>query len=783
MDTRTLHVLEFPKLLAYLAGFAVSEAGSRACLGLRPSSTLEQAARQAELFEQGNLWLEFTSFSLLNFPSLDGVLAFLENDRQPLELDGLWILRQMLGHCGELLESLTRPKQARQLWPLLLELPAPLPQKSLQALFRCLNEDGFLRDEASPELALVRSEIRRIHRQCNSKAGEFIRLHNLSPYLQDEYITLASDRYVLPFKSNFKNKFPGIVHDYSQTGETCYFEPMFLVDLNNSLQEFKREEREEERKILIYISDLLRTEKNLLGEAYRLLVDMDVLQARSRLGASYAGVLVRLGADLPVNLLEARHPLLTLAGLSAENGERSAAAGYPEPEPVDIQLSAEQRTLIISGGNAGGKTVCLKTVGLVSLMALCSIPAPVARGSTLPFWKNILPFIGDDQSLEDHVSTFTAQIAQLTAYWEKLGENALVILDEFGAGTDPAQGAALAQAVIDELMEKKASIFAATHFPALKAYALSRPGVRAASVLFDPDTKKPLFRLVYDQVGASQALEVAREHGLPEAVLKRARNYLLLDGEDTGQLMERLNRLALTREREADALKEERLAFKLKHKQLEEHLAKERERLFTEIRNQAQYVLREWKDSRLSARQTLKSLAGIRSGILEKKAEEKDSQFETPDFSRLEPGMDLLYAPWNKPGRVLEVDRRKNRVRLDLSGVSIWVEPGDLAWKAESGKVSSFGAEKFVRLSGASVFSSRLDLRGKRADAALAELDSFIDSAILGGREQLEILHGRGTGALRREIHAYIKRHPQVASFDLADEDQGGDGVTVITLK
>lgn len=785
MDSRALNVLEFPKLLAYLAGFAVSEAGSQACLELRPADSIEKIQEQNLFFEQGRRWLELTGFKLVNFPPLDGLFSYLESKKEPLDLDGLWTIRQVLGQCRSLVESVRQEEKQDLPWPLLLEFASsrPLPQKSMSALNRCISDDSYLRDEASPELLLVRGEIRRIHQQCNRKVGEFTREYNIANYLQDEFMTLASDRYVLPLKSNFKGRLQGIIHDYSQTGETCYFEPMFLVELNNRLQELKREEREEERKIFLYLSGLLRDEQPLVENAYRLLVEADLLQARHKLAQVYDGNLVRFEEDLPVDLREARHPLLVLAHSLPKKAERLGMKPQAMPVATDITLKAGQKTLIISGGNAGGKTVCLKTLGLVALMGMCAIPVPVEPGGTLPLWKQIQAFIGDDQSLEDHVSTFTAQITQLAGGWNALGPDTLVILDEFGAGTDPSQGAALAQAVIDGMMEKGAYIFAATHFPALKAYALSKDGVRAASVLFDPKTKKPLYRLIYDQVGASQALDVAREHGLPETVLKKAQSYLLLDGEDTSQLMDRLNQLAVERELEADSLKKEIETYKKKRQSLEERFAKEKQKLFDSVQAEAQQVLRDWKANKSSHKQTLKNLAKVRADIL-KSGQDDENQAESDskplDLGKIQTGSSLTYVPWGKPGTVLEVDTRKERVRLDLSGVTMWVNAADLA--SAGGKIQ---AQKTggISIPSPSGYALRLDLRGQRADAALAELDSFIDSAVLSGREDLEILHGRGTGALRREIHAYLKNHPQVSSYSLAPEDQGGDGVTFITLK
>ncbi|MDR1241936.1 MAG: Smr/MutS family protein [Deltaproteobacteria bacterium] len=798
MDSRTLNILEFPKLLSALASCAVSEAGSAACLALRPCAHIVDLTEEADFFLQGRIWLESTGFKLSSFPSLDAVLAELDKPNKTLDLDALWTLRRVLRDSALLAKSITQEDNPAgnltDLWPRLLECCAasPLPEKSLSALNRSISDDGYIKDEASPELLLARREIRSIHQQCARKAGDFARQYNIGRYLQDEFITLASDRYVLPLKSDFKGRLQGIIHDYSQTGETCYFEPMFLVELNNRLQDLKKEEREEERKVLACLSSLLSSERPCLLGTYKLLVRLDVLQAKHRLGLVYAGSMVDFSADFTVDLKNARHPLLALAYARAVDRRKQGAATHnpgeagrndvpgvspPAPVPTDIVLKEGQRVLIISGGNAGGKTVCLKTLGLITLMGMCAMPVPVDKGSVLPVWRFVLPFIGDDQSLEDHVSTFTAQITQLAEHWSDIDRDTLVILDEFGAGTDPSQGAALAQAVIDELLEKGARVFAATHFPALKAYALSKDKVRAASVLFDPLNKKPLYKLVYEQVGASRALAVAHEHGLPETVLKRAQQYLLLDGEDTGILLERLNRLAVEREAEIGALREQSAAYAQKRAKLEEKFAAERKKLFEEIQGEAQNILRDWKSSKISHKQALKTLSRLRANVLQNGADaaQTAAPAETACFR---PGQTVFYRPWNKKGLALDIDERRKRVRVDFSGVTMWAERADLS-AAQGPEVESGHINISVEINS----HQRLDLRGKRADVALVELERFLDSALLRGSEAIEVIHGRGTGALRREIHNYLKNNPAVKAWALAREDQGGDGVTRIELK
>lgn len=768
MDSRTLNALEFGKVLQHLAGYCISEAGKAASLTLTPYVSLAAVHEATALYEDARRWREASGFTLSSFPSMDGVFQYLGSQVAILDIDALWALHRVLAQARRVHDSVKESGSLLQGGAFAtLVARHPLPLRSSSALARCVSDDGLLRDESSPELLLVRGEIRRIHQQCTRKVKEFAKQYNILQYLQDEFMTLSSDRYVLPLKSNFKGRLQGIIHDYSQTGETCYFEPMFLVELNNSLQELKREERSEERKVLTYLTSLIRAELEGVRGSCALLVEVDLLLAKIALGAAYDGTMVTLDASVGVDLKAARHPLLVLAGHAVH--------------PVDITLAHGQQGLVISGGNAGGKTVCLKTAGLIALMALAALPVPVAAGSVIPEWLRIHAFIGDEQSLEDHVSTFTAQITHLGRVWKHLDTHTLVILDEFGAGTDPAQGAALAQAVLDELMEHGAYVIAATHFPALKAYALSREGVRAASVLFDPSTRKPLFTLAYDQVGASQALDVAREHGLPENILRRAEHYLLLDGEDTSALIDRLNSLAVTREKELATLRAEEARYKARRAKLEERFERERNTLFAEIQGQAQTVLREWKAGKVSHKQALKSLSKVRETIAATSATAAPQETEQPslDLSTLRVGQSVFHQPWGKTATVTEIDLRKRRVRIDMNGVSLWADAAVLTLKGDASKPKTSVTHKVS----SSVAPLRLDLRGMRADLAISELERFIDKALLAGTSTAEIIHGRGTGALRKEVHAYLRQSPTVASFALAPEDQGGDGMTIVEFR
>ncbi|QLA19947.1 endonuclease MutS2 [Desulfolutivibrio sulfoxidireducens] len=788
MDTRSLQLLEFHKVLGSLADLAVSIPGRLACAALSPLSDPDMLFRRQRLLAECLELRRDAHFRLAEFPDLAGLFPALGNESVPLDLDALFALQAVLTQADEarrvLAPAAPSPGSPGGVRPLLREMAesAPAPHKTMAALARCLSPDGGLRDESSPELFSARAEIRAVHRTCTRQVRDYVQGQGLASYLQDDFITISSDRYVLPLKSNFKGRIPGIIHDYSQTGETCYFEPFFLVEVNNRLQELKKEEREAEARVLAFLSGLCRQEQDGLAAFSRLLVDLDVLLACAALAEAMAGTIPDVGPDEPVRLPGARHPLLLLA-----------ASDPSRVVPQDIILEPSQRALIISGANAGGKTVCLKTLGLLALMAFSGLAVPAAPGCGLPHWRKVFVFLGDEQSLEDHLSTFTAQIRHLSRAWPQVDQDTLVLLDEFGAGTDPAQGAALAQAVVDGLLEKNAWLAAATHFPALKAYGLSKPGVRAACMLFDPAGKKPLYGLAYDQVGASVALDVAREHGLPEDLLVKAHKYLLMEGADSSSILDRLNVLALRKQEELDELAELQIQEKKKTVAIRERYEKRLAALLDEVRETSREIARSYQEGRLGRKQAQKALAEAGKRLIEENAAVSQpspgdsAKPSSPDFDGLKPG-DLVHLPgWNKSGRVLDKDPKRRMVKVDLGGVCLWVDAREVAEASgrEAKKAGGGWSVKSASDQGgqsAVVSAFVLDLRGRRADEAVAELAAFLDDSVLKGRTQLEIVHGKGTGALRREVHDFLRTAPQVASFRLAPADRGGDGMTMVEL-
>ncbi len=657
-----------------------------------------------------------------------------------------------------------------QRYPLLKGMSQDLmiPDKFLAALKRCIGPSGEIRDESSPDLYAVRKEIRGIREMCAKKVNESLTHSNISHYLQDEYLTISSDRYVLALKANFKGKLEGIIHDYSQTGETCYFEPLFLMDLNNSLQRLRHREKDELHKVLTYLTGLCRESLDLIRNSFEWLISMDYILAKAKFAQRLKAGPLHVSSSGRLHLKNIRHPLLALGGFQVV--------------PMDIKLEPGQHVLVVSGGNAGGKTVCLKTLGLAALMALCALPVPADEGSSIPFWDKIFVSMVSEQSVEESLSTFTAQLHHFTRFWQSTDENTLVILDEFGVGTDPSQGAALAQAVVDGLMQRGTWVATATHFPALKAYSLSRPEVRAASVLFDDRTGRPMYQLAYDQVGSSLALSVAREQGFPAEIIAGAEKYLLVEGRDQEQLFERLNHLAAQREKELKRLEKKEALLDEKYQKRQMELVNEKNRLFSEIRKTSQEIVRKWQEQKIGRKKALKDLAQLRKQ-LGSSLEDGSRSVEANDgltWEDISAGALLVYKPWNRKGLILEKDDKKKQIKIDMGGISIWVDPKTLE---EAGTRNSISSSKtsFER-SGPSV-SMKLDLRGNFADEALARLEQYIDQAVLAGQKRLEIVHGKGTGALRAAVHKYLESNSAVAGFSSASEESGGWGMTEVELR
>ena len=782
IHARTLKALEFPKIANLLAAFCHSQEGQARAKQTAPMATVEQAEEALAIFSDAQVWFNDSEaaklFSATGFADISPMLRALGSSQFIADTDAFWALRSVLNQAKQAMQALSLPKGA-EAWPRLLARFQSdlLPRQLLLALNRCISDDALLKDESSPELFRLRQDIRSLHQNCLRKVHDFAEHYNILPYLQDEFMTIAQDRYVLPLKATYKGRLQGILHDWSQTGETCYFEPMFLVELNNRLQQLRREEREEEMQVLGYLTGLLRAERQGVEEALELLTELDLLQAKMQLALALDGHCVHFTEQSEgLELLSARHPLLAL---QAREAQAQKKLGSESVRPLDILLRPQDRCLLISGSNAAGKTVCLKTLGLITAMAASGLPVPAAQGSHL-FWPTRLDaFIGDEQAIEDHVSTFTAQITHLSKAWKYLGQGSLVLLDEFGAGTDPSQGAALAQAVLDALLQRGACVLSATHFPSLKIWALSTEKVRAASMLFDPKNLRPLYQLAYDQVGQSQTLTVARDHGLAPEILERAQALLLLGQSDSTEQIDRLNRLAVEREAELARLKSLQRKTQDEARHLKERLQKERERLQSEISGQIHSLMQAVRDEKIKAKEALNRLKDLRKDLA--CSHEKPEASQEESTISLSQGMRVRHLGLGKIGLVTDCDLRRKRVRVDLGGISIWAKSCELAPLADARANNQITPK--ASLANDTGFAMQVDVRGMTADEARSAVQRFLDNNLVSGLSCVEIVHGRGTGVLRRELHSYLANYPGIDHFELAPEDQGGAGKTLVYFR
>lgn len=762
MDSRSIRLLEFPRMLEKLSCYAQSRPGEYICQSIRPLKDRDQLQRQIALLEQAQRYSREIMSCSTSFFELEGVFEYLKQGRM-IEEEGLNAIKTNLNVFGKAREVLNGFQS--ELAPDLIEFfQSPVwPQKVWQGVNRCLDQEGEIKDQSSPELSEVRQQIRDIHKKLTQKVTEYLEQEKFGSFLQEDYFTISADRYVLALKSNFKGKISGIIHDYSQSGETCYFEPMVLVELNNRLQELRKKEDEAKREVLWYLSSLVEKELRELQAVYNWLVQLDVLRAKIALAEKMDARTLDCAEDNTIYLKQARHPLLCLE--------------QTEVVPVDICLHQDQKGLIISGGNSGGKTVCLKALGLIALMSLSALAVPVQKGCTLPFWEDIFVFLGDEQSLQDHLSTFTAQIEYFSRSWESMNSQSLVLLDEFGSGTDPSQGAALAQSVMDWLSKHAVWFAAATHFPALKAYAMASSWVRAASVLFDPQTLKPLYKLTYDQVGASQALDVAREYHLPPEILQKAQEYLLLEGQESSNLLNRLNKLAVNREEELKSLKSEQEELEKEKKRVKENYAQKAEDLISEVRQTSGKILKEWREGKLGRKKALKAFSDAK-----KQARQLDTEQEkefSPEWESLEPGQYIYCYTWDKFGNILEKDQKNAKLKVNLGGVNIWLAPKEIQVQNKTGLDNS---ALLYRKTNQQTSGLILDIRGFLPDEAESELNRFLDQALIQGSRSLKIIHGRGTGILRWTVQNSLRDFAGIQNYYSAPEDRGGDGVTIVEL-
>lgn len=673
-------------------------------------------------------------------------------------------------------------KHRENLKPLagLLESIDPLERES-GLIRRIIGEDGAIKDSASAELTRIRRQIQqtvtRLHREVD-RVMDQARREN---WLHEENPTIREGRFVLPLRSESKRKIKGIIHGQSATGATSYVEPLIIVEINNTLKELEIAEQEEIERILKQVTAELRPQFNQIRINLDILIETDFLNA-------CAGFSRRFNCSIPditseqqtLEFQNARHPLLALV---------------KEVVPLNVSIPGGIHCVIITGPNAGGKTVAMKTIGLLSLMIRYGLPVPVEDGSRIPCFDKILMDIGDQQSIEDDLSTFTSHVSNLKTILESATSRSLVLIDELGTGTDPLEGAALGRAVLETLVRRGTLTVVTTHHSGLKAYADQDPHVLNAAMEFDTDELQPTYRFRLGLPGSSYALEISKRIGLADTVVTRARDlmgaeqvkleHLLLEIEALKSRIEKENRSVERNKQTLDKLigeyEEKLAAVRAKHEAMDEKIAEELERLVNESRSKIEHAVKDIREKGAS-RETIinaqKTLQSIRTAA-QKRQPRKIPPKVTPE-KRLSVGDAVRVAGTSGIGQIIELHVDKQRAAVDITGKTIWVSL-DALEPAQNFK-EDYPAGKSVLIQAESLPSTRLDLRGKRFEEAREELERYLDRALLAGMKQVQIIHGKGSGALQKMTREVLKNTPGVRKFYFENFDQGGTGVTIVEM-
>ena len=687
-------------------------------------------------------------------------------------------------------------KEKYLLYPLLSLWGQDLPShdKLTKCFERTFDAYGVLLDSATPKLQQLRMTMNRTKNAIKNDLQRILQDKDNQKYFQEAIVTMRNNRYVIPVKQEYRGAFPGLIHDRSATGATLYIEPMRLVDLNNELQEATLAEEQEVLRIYKELTELVRAHADTLLDACKRVSHVEFVYGKAELALQMKAVRATISQGREVNLLQARHPML------APN----------VVVPTTITLGTKYRILLITGSNTGGKTVSLKTLGLLVLMNQSGLCIPADSGSTLPIFHHIYADIGDEQSIEASLSTFSAHMTQVIRILKKVGPNDLVLLDELGSGTDPEEGSALGIAIIEYFRKKGALMMVSTHYNELKTYAYQTEGVENGHVEFDERTLRPTYRLHIGVAGSSHALSIAARLGLPQEVVDLARKQWELNGRSAMEdMLRELNvELRKTQERERALKKEQeevrrmrtqvmrdKKALQDKKKVILEKAREEAQNMKRSVRIESEQIIKELKgtftetdkqkrqDAISKARKGVSNVS-VPSGVVEKR--------ERLDVTKVKAGDVVFLDNLQSLGTILAIQGK--RIQVDMNGLTVTVKEKDLlaATREEASALlrkenPAPMSNRQRKRSGMAVIrqqqaSTELNIIGRTVDEAVVEVGRFIDQAILAGLNSVRIVHGKGTGALRAGVHDYLRTLPGIKSYDLASLDEGGAGATTVIL-
>ncbi|MFD3445377.1 endonuclease MutS2 [Microbacteriaceae bacterium 4G12] len=648
----------------------------------------------------------------------------------------------------------------------------------------CIGDGGEVLDSASEKLRGIRQQIRGAESRIREKLENMVRSSNAQKMLSDAIVTIRNDRYVIPVKQEYRGVYGGIVHDQSASGQTLFIEPQVIVDLNNTLQEAKVKEKQEIDRILLMLSAEVANEADLILENVEILAELDFIFAKAHYAKKLKATKPAINNNRYISLLKARHPLIPQDVVVAN----------------DIELGGDFTTIVITGPNTGGKTVTLKTLGICVLMAQSGLQIPALDGSEICVFEQIFADIGDEQSIEQSLSTFSSHMVNIVGILEQADFQSLVLFDELGAGTDPQEGAALAISILDEVYNRGARVVATTHYPELKAYGYNREKVINASVEFDVDTLSPTYKLLIGVPGRSNAFEISKRLGLSDRVIDRARNHISTESNKVENMIAKLEESKKNAEHERQEAEEFRKQSEKLHKELQRQIIEfneqrdemlleaqiEAEKKVEESKKEAETIIRELRHLRkeqlinVKEHELIEAKSRLEGAAPKLVKKEKQPVQQAAPKKKLRVGDEVKVLTFGQKGQLLEkVSDKEWHVQIGI--LKMKVKESDIEYISSPKQVEKRpltairGKDYHVNL--------ELDLRGERYEDAMLRVEKYVDDALLAGYPRISIIHGKGTGALRQGVQDLLKKHRAVKNFRYGDAGEGGLGVTVVELK
>ncbi|GAA0456540.1 endonuclease MutS2 [Alkalibacillus silvisoli] len=785
MNDKILYQLEFKKIIEQLSEKAETSLGKDFATKITPSSNLSEVQKWHDETDEGVQVLR-----IKNHVPLGGI-----TDIRP------HIKRASIGgmlkasECLEVASTIYGSKQIKKFVEALEEEEIQTPilvgwceqisnlNNLERSIKNCIDDYGQVMDGASSKLRTIRSQIRSYESRIRDRLDGYTK--SKSQMLSDAIVTIRNDRYVLPVKAEYRGSFGGIVHDQSSSGQTLFIEPQSVVDFNNKLQESRVEEQHEIERILESLSSLVYEDADYLHENVRALQQIDFMFAKAKLSRNMKASKPTMNQEGRILMRQARHPLIS----------------DDEVVSNDLEIGEDFTAIVITGPNTGGKTVTLKMVGLCTLMAQSGLQVPALDGCEMAVFDHVFADIGDEQSIEQSLSTFSSHMTNIVDILDRINNNSLVLFDELGAGTDPQEGAGLAMSILDYVISHNARVIATTHYPELKAYGYNRDEVTNASVEFDVETLKPTYRLLLGVPGRSNAFDISKRLGLSDQVIDKAQSMVSDDSRSVENMIASLEESRNKAERNYDeaaktlgeaeayfdSLQHEYTQYLAKKEQYEQKAKEKAQRIIANAEEETKEVIEELKQLKnqesvkehhfIDAR---KKLEQQKEGLQDAKQPKQSTKSASKKIEKILPGDEVHVATFNQSGHIVQqVNEQEYEVQLGIMKMKVAKDQLEFVKRPEKEKTKPLATVKGRQVH----VKPELDLRGHRFEEAINKLEKYVDDAILAGYQQVSIIHGKGTGALMKGVQQFAKGHRSIKNYEFGSANEGGTGVTILKLK